>query len=93
MAPNEKPDEKPTTTATIRLVARVLRTLVAEQKFETYADLKDALKTRLARLRIPASPDDVAAALDLVESNTPAVDLSARRVEPLHASAIRWDFR
>ena len=92
MAPNEKPDEKPTTTR-IRLIARVLRTVAAGEQFEDDASLKDAVKTRLARLRIDYAPDDLTAALTLVESNPRIVVREPRRVDPVPAADIRWAFK
>jgi len=56
-----------------RLLARIIRELSAAERFETYADLVDALKFRLARLHIPWTNDAIADALRLVESNTPVV--------------------
>lgn len=56
-----------------RLLARVLRSLIAHDTFDTYADLADALKYRLARLRIRYTADDITAAIALVESNTAVV--------------------
>jgi hypothetical protein len=61
------------TTTNDRLIARVLREVLATERFETIADLKDALKARCARLRIRYQPDDITRALDLVESNRPLV--------------------
>lgn len=52
------------------LIARVLREVVRTESFETLADLSDALKTRLARLRIRWTNDELRGALRLVGSNT-----------------------
>lgn len=52
-----------------RLIAKVLRDVLAAESFDTYADLFDALKYRLARLRIRWTADDLTAAVALVESN------------------------
>jgi hypothetical protein len=45
-----------------RLIARLVRCLLAEQRFDTLADLTDALKSRCARLRVPVSNDDISTA-------------------------------
>src|SRR4029077_18036520 len=58
----------------LRLLARVLRDVLRAEKFETTADLVDAFKTRLPRLHVPYAGDDVAAAIRLVESNTPTIN-------------------
>ena len=52
-----------------RLIARVLRGLLAGERFETYADLLEAIKVKLARLRIRYQLEDLLEALRLVESN------------------------
>lgn len=52
-----------------RLIAKVLREVLAAESFASLADLVDALKTRLARYRLRWTPDDLTAALDLVGSN------------------------
>lgn len=53
-----------------RLIARLVREALASQRFETMADLTDAVKTRAARLRIRVSPDAVGDAYRLIASNT-----------------------
>lgn len=53
------------------LLAKILRQLLADERFETLADVKDALKTRCARLRIRYVGAEVDRALELVGSNHP----------------------
>lgn len=69
-----------------RLIAKVLRDALAAESFATYADLYDALKARLARLRIRWTADDLNRAVTLIESNRPALTPSrptrARRADP-----------
>ena len=50
-----------------RLVVRVLQGLVAATVFESYGDLAEALKRRLATLRIPYDSTTVSAAIDRLE--------------------------
>jgi|SRR5215831_11902272 len=52
-----------------RLVARLLRDVLASAPFETLADLADALKFRSAALRIRITNDDINRGLWLVGSN------------------------
>jgi hypothetical protein len=66
-----------------RLLAKVLRDLLATETFATYADLVDALKTRLARMRVRWTNDDITRALDLVGSNRQILDAPMpRRTKP-----------
>jgi len=51
----------------VRLVVRVLEGLTAATTFDSYADIKEALKLRLARLRIRYDCDVIAEALDRLE--------------------------
>jgi hypothetical protein len=57
------------TDPTARLLARILRSLLASERFDDRTDLVDALKFRLARLRIPYHPDHLDHALRMVASN------------------------
>jgi len=57
----------------IRLLARLVRELLREEKFDTLADLTDVLKYRCATLKIRWSNDAISEAYRLVESNTPLV--------------------
>jgi hypothetical protein len=50
-----------------KLIVRVLQELVARERFECYGDLKEALKCRLARLKIPYDGGLIAEALDRLE--------------------------
>ncbi len=56
-----------------RLLAKLVWELLKAERFDTLADLTDALKCRCARLRISCTPDDVNAAYRLIESNTKLV--------------------
>lgn len=83
------PSEKPEPHTHGRLLAKLVRQLLAEQSFETLSDLTDALKFKCARLRLSCQPDEVAAAFRFIESNRPLVasplTIHARpreRVEP-----------
>lgn len=58
------PDENKT-----RLLARIIRSVLHDEPFETIADLVDAVKFRCARLHIRPSVDDLNAALRAVASN------------------------
>jgi hypothetical protein len=59
------------TQRTTRLLARIVRTLLATEHFDTLADLVAAVKDRCGRLRIRFTPDDLTAGLTVVASNTP----------------------
>jgi hypothetical protein len=52
-----------------RLLARLVRVLLARDHFATLAELTDALKRECDRLRIRWSNDDINDALRLIESN------------------------
>lgn len=54
-----------------RLVAKVVREVLATGSFPSLADLTGAVKDRLGRLKIQASADDLNAAYRAIESNTP----------------------
>ncbi len=56
-----------------RLLAKLLRELLKAERFDTLADLTDALKCRCAPLHIHPTADDVNAAYRLIESNTTLV--------------------
>lgn len=58
-----------------RLLAKLIRDLQKAERFETMADLTDAIKFRCAKLRIRWTIDELNAALALVESNTPLIKL------------------
>jgi head-tail adaptor len=63
-----------------RLIARIVRTLLASEHFDSLADLTEALKCRCARLRIRWTNDDINAAYRLIASNTPLPGALSRRV-------------
>lgn len=84
-----------TTTApmasTQRLIAKVLRDLVSTETFASYADLKDALRRRLARLRIRYPQADFDDAISVIASNVALVDApppSLPHDRPVHAAAV-----
>lgn len=52
-----------------RRIATVIRDVCAGQRFEDFADFKDALRRRLARLRIPYEPAAFDDAITVVASN------------------------
>lgn len=49
-----------------RLIAKVVREVATGRRYQDYADLKDALRRRLARLRIPHTPAEFDDAISLV---------------------------
>lgn len=63
----------------MRLLARLVRVLLAREYFETVADLTEALKCECARLHIRWTPDDINAAYRLIESNRPLPGAPMRR--------------
>lgn len=66
MMPTEHPtDPNP------RLLAKVLRSVLAVDTFESLADLTAVLKHRCARMRIPYSADAITEAYACVGSNAP----------------------
>lgn len=56
-----------------RLLARIVRDLLARESFDTLADLTDALKGRLGRLRIRWTNENISDAYSLIASNRPLV--------------------
>jgi len=52
-----------------RLLAKIVRSLLAEESFETLADLTDALKWRCVKLNIRFTNDELNYAYTLIESN------------------------
>jgi hypothetical protein len=67
-----------------RLLARLIRSLLARESFATLADLTAALKDDCARLRIPWTPDDISAAYRLIDAarGLPGVR-PLRRIRPI----------
>lgn len=53
-----------------RLLARIVRTLLASETFDSLPDLTEALKCRCARLRVTWTPDDITEAYRVIASNT-----------------------
>jgi hypothetical protein len=60
---------EPAAESQARLLARLVRVLLARDHFDTLASLTDALKHECARLRIRASTDDITDAIRLIASN------------------------
>lgn len=54
-----------------RLLARLVRVLLAREPYETLPDLTEALKVECARLHLRWTPDAISAAYRLIASNTP----------------------
>jgi hypothetical protein len=54
-----------------RLIARIVREILKTESFDTMADLTEALKTRLALLRIRWTNDEISDAYALIDTNTP----------------------
>jgi hypothetical protein len=61
-----------------RLLARIVRTLLASEHFDSLADLTEALKCRLAQLGIAWTNDDISTAFRVVASNTPLTRVRPR---------------
>jgi hypothetical protein len=77
-----------------RLLARLVRDLLATEKFESLADLTEALKCRCARLKIRWTPDDIGDAYRLIESNTALPGAPIKRVRRItHIERIEDDVR
>jgi hypothetical protein len=66
-----------------RLLARLVRVLLARDNDETLPDLTEALKVECARLHIRWTPDDISAAYRLIASNTPLPGAGVRGIRPL----------
>jgi hypothetical protein len=67
-----------------RLIARITRTLLASEHFDSLADLTDALKFRLARLHVRWTNDDLNSAFAMIASNTPLLSAVELPVSPAH---------
>ena len=67
----------------VRLIVRIVRTLLAADAFASLADLTDALKWTCGRLHIRVTPDDISDAFRLIASNTPLTTDTRRRRRPL----------
>lgn len=64
------PDQKhdgPIVTTALRLVVRVLQDIVATQTFTSYVDLREGLKERCAKLKIPYDSQLVGDAIEQLE--------------------------
>ena len=73
--------------STLRLITKLLRELVTTQRFADYADLKDALRHRLSKLRIRYQQSEFDDAYPLVASNVPLVSERARVRAPITPDA------
>jgi len=58
----------------VRRLAKILRDVLAGERFDTVADVVDALKYRCAALRIAWTPDAITEAVRLVASNHPGLN-------------------
>lgn len=76
---------KTTTETRSRLIARILRDVLAAESFESLPDLLDALKFRLARLRVPWTNDECNDAMAWIATNRPLLveRREERRVEQI----------
>jgi len=75
-----------------RRLAVVVREVATAERFETLADLVEAVKTRAARLRLPWTRDAIDHAIAMVESNRPIV-VRARTARPrVPAANVRPSF-
>lgn len=72
-------EDRNTAETTGRLLARLVRTLLTREPFETLADLTEALKVECGRLKIRWTNDDISAAYRLIESNHPLPGAPRRR--------------
>lgn len=64
-----------------RLLAKVLRELLARERFDTLADLTAALKDRCSRLRLHVDGDAINGAYTLISSNTELVSAPRQEAE------------
>lgn len=62
--------------STKRLIASVIRDVLAAEQFEAFADFRDALRRRLAKLKIRYIEADFDHAITVVASNTELAPLS-----------------
>jgi hypothetical protein len=62
--------------STKRLIAAVIRDVLATQRYEQFADFRDALRRRLAKLKIAYVEADFDHAITVVASNTELSPLS-----------------
>lgn len=69
-----------------RLVARVLRDVLAREQFESFGDLKAALLKRCGGLGIACPVDVVDRALDLVGTNHPMLAKKPSAAKPVEFS-------
>ena len=76
----EKHDGPPAIDPPVALLARLVRTLLADQSFGSLADLADAVRWRCAQLKIPhVRADQLSAAFALIASNRPLTHDPRRR--------------
>jgi len=70
-----------------RLLAKLIRELLAQEKFTHFADLTEALKCRCARLKIRPTNEDISDAFRLIQSNRALIEqpspIVERRVEEM----------
>ena len=73
--------ERNPTTTDGRLLAALLRDVLARESFDTLADLTETLKRRCARLRIPWTNDAIGDAFRMVGSNRPLTAADQRAAQ------------
>ena len=71
-----------------RLLAKLVRGLLARESFETLADLTEALKSECARLKIRWTPDAISDAYRVIGSNTPLPGAPAIRRPTRHVERV-----
>jgi hypothetical protein len=71
----------------VRMVAKILRELLQQQRFTDLADLTEALKCRCAQLKIRGYSRLVPRACDLVASNRPLVSPAPRPRDVVRAES------
>jgi hypothetical protein len=75
-----------------RLLARLVRAVLARESFDTVADVTEALKVECARLKIGWTNDAIAEAYRIIESNRPLVG-TPRRSPPVPPPHVHEDVR
>jgi hypothetical protein len=68
--------------STPRLIARIVREVLRGEPYERYADLIDAVKTRLSQLHVPYRPHDVTTAIGWIDTNTELLKVEKPNLVP-----------
>jgi hypothetical protein len=81
-------ERQPLTTATKRIVC-VLQDVLRQESFESYADLTEALKCRLAQLKLPYRSDWIGEAIEQLErgGRQPVIRRQTPPPAPAHPTA------